>query len=149
MTDKEKKKILEISKRIGYKVGTYCNDEEVEVFEKLLKDYKYKNNLIEKQQEEIENLKNRIKHQDKEMTKAVDYTFELNKEIEKQDKIIDELAFVVSQMETGIKTIIIQEQKKYCEFIKSDEDCCWKTDKACTDCIKEYFKNKVNSSEQN
>ena len=48
MTDEEK--IFEISKRIGYKVGTYCNAEEVEVFEKLLKDYKYKNNLIEKQQ---------------------------------------------------------------------------------------------------
>ena len=53
MTDEEK--IFEISKRIGYKVGTYCNDEEVEVFEKLLKDYKYKNNLVEKQQKEIEN----------------------------------------------------------------------------------------------
>ena len=64
MTDEEKKKFFEISKRIGYKVGTYCNDEEVEVFEKLLKDYKYKNNLIEKQQAELK----------------------------KKDKIIDEMA---------------------------------------------------------
>ena len=54
MTDEER--IFEISKRIGYKVGTYCNDEEVEVFEKLLKDYKYKNNLIEKQDKIIDEM---------------------------------------------------------------------------------------------
>ena len=50
----EKKKILEISKGIGYKVGTYCNDEEIEVFEKFLEDYKYKSNLIEKQDKIID-----------------------------------------------------------------------------------------------
>lgn len=53
MTEEEKKAIFEISKRIGYKVGTYCNEEEIEVFEKLLEDYKYKNNLIGLQQKEI------------------------------------------------------------------------------------------------
>lgn len=60
MTDEEKERFLEISKRIGYKVGTYCNDEEIEVFKKFLEDYKYKNNLIEKQQEEIEKKDKRI-----------------------------------------------------------------------------------------
>ena len=135
MTDKEKKKILEISKRIGYKVGIYCNDEEVEVFEQLLKDYKYKNNLIEKQQAEIENLKNRIKHQDKEMTKAVDYTFELNKEIEKKDKIIDEMA---KYWQSGLSYC------EDCDRIIEDYDS-----QRCETCIKEYFKKKVNSSEQN
>lgn len=56
-------------------------------------------NLIQRQQEENiklkqenENLKNREKHQSKEIKKAVDYTFELNVEIEKKDKTIDAMA---------------------------------------------------------
>lgn len=32
-----------------------------------------------------------------------------------------------------------QLEKNYCEFINSDKDCCWKTDKSCKDCIFEYF----------
>ncbi len=64
MSEEEKETLFETSKRIGYKVGIYCNEEEIEIFEKLLEDYKYKNNLIQKQQEELE----------------------------KKDKIIDEMA---------------------------------------------------------
>lgn len=82
-------------------------------------------NLIQTQQAEIENLKNRIKHQDKEMTKAVDYTFELNKEIEKKDKIIDEMANRIYAMDFRS------------EYGSTRNE------------VKEYFKKKVNSSEQN
>lgn len=40
----------------------------------------------------IEHLKNLNEHQSKEITKAVNYTFELNKEIEIKDKMIYKLA---------------------------------------------------------
>lgn len=44
----------------------------------------------ERLKQENETLKNREKHQSKEIKKAVDYTFELNAEIEKKDKMIQE-----------------------------------------------------------
>lgn len=53
----EEEKIFEVAKKIGYIVGIHCNDEEIEIFNKFLEDYKDKNNLIEKQQKEIEELK--------------------------------------------------------------------------------------------
>jgi hypothetical protein len=116
MTDEEKKRFFEISKRIGYKVGTYCNDEEIEVFEKILEDYKYKNNLIEKQQEEIE----------------------------KKDKIIDEMANKLHKL-----ALYYDDEGTYCEM---KNEICDELDnlnhvedihKHCTSCIKEYFINKV------
>lgn len=64
-------------------------------------------------------------------------------DIEKQkDKLINEMANTMSAICTGIVTIREQFEKQYCEFITSDEDCCWKTDKSCADCIKEYFEER-------
>ena len=57
-------------------------------------------------------------------------------ELEKKDKVIDEMSKYVNS------PLRIPEEK-YCELYHSDEDCCWKTDKDCKDCIKEYFTNKV------
>ena len=54
--------------------------------------------LIKEQQgqwEEIEGLKNINKNQSKDIKKAVDYTFELNKELERKDKQIDLMAKLV------------------------------------------------------
>ena len=54
--------------------------------------------LIKEQQgqwEEIEGLKNINKNQSKDIKKAVDYTFELNKELERKDKQIDLMAELV------------------------------------------------------
>ena len=48
-------------------------------------------NLIEKQQRIIEEQKSRCSHLGRDAQKAVDYTFELNKEIEKKDKMIDKI----------------------------------------------------------
>ena len=62
--------------------------------------------------------------------------------IDERDKIIDEMANTMSAICTGIVTIREQFEKQYCEFITSDEDCCWKTDKSCADCIKEYFEER-------
>lgn len=58
-------------------------------------------------------------------------------------KIIDLMAETISFIDIDIKTIQRQIKEQYCDYIKSDVDCCWKTDKNCTDCIKEYFENKA------
>lgn len=64
-------------------------------------------------------------------------------ELDKKDKAIDGMSMTMSALCTGLTVVREQFEKQYCEFIKSDEDCCWKTDKECADCIKEYFYNKV------
>lgn len=61
--------------------------------------------------------------------------------INNQNKIIDLMAETISFID--IRTMQRQIKEQYCDYIKSDVDCCWKTDKNCTDCIKEYFKNKA------
>ena len=65
------------------------------------------------------------------------------KELKKKDKTINEMARKISELCTGLPVIIKQFQKEYCEFFTSDEDCCWKTNIECDDCIKKYFERKV------
>lgn len=57
-------------------------------------------NLIQTLLTKIERLNNLNSHQDKGIKKAVDYTFELNAELEKKDKIIDEMAEVICRLDT-------------------------------------------------
>ena len=52
------------------------------------------------------------------------------------------MAETLSAVMTDIPTIKKQFEEQYCDFIKSEEDCCWKTDKECKDCIKQYFERK-------
>lgn len=61
------------------------------------------------------------------------------KELDKKDKIIDLMATTLSAICTGLSTVRVQFEKEYCEFMNCDEDCCWKTDTSCKDCIKQYF----------
>lgn len=105
-------------------------------YKRILKENKEKNNRINQ-------LENMNKFQSKDIKEAVDYTFELNKEIEFRDKQIDLMAEMISIYDLDIPTLQKQQKEKYCEFIRSDEDCCWKTDKTCADCIKHYFENKA------
>ena len=65
---------------------------------------------------------------------------ELNQKLRKQ---IDLMADTLSAICTGLSSIREQFEKSYCEFINSDEDCCWKTDMTCKDCIKQYFERKL------
>ena len=65
---------------------------------------------------------------------------ELNQKLRKQ---IDLMADTLSAICTGLSSIREQFEKSYCEFINSDEDCCWKTDMTCKDCIKQYFERKA------
>ncbi len=86
-------------------------------------------NLTEKQNKKIENLENLNKHQSKDIKKAVDYTFELNKELEIKDKMIDELIPRV--------VLTIKENEEVLEMQSKS------VNKSFIDCIKKYFRKKV------
>lgn len=87
-------------------------------------------NLIKSQQKKIEHLENINKHQSKDIKKAVDYTFELNEELEKKDKIIDEMSMYFG---SGLSMC------EDCEKCFESEDIY----KCCQECIKQYFEKKV------
>lgn len=92
-------------------------------------------NLIEKQQRIIEEQKSRCSHLGRDAQKAVDYTFELNKEIEKKDKIIELMSKYIAKFDI---------EEDICN--KIENNCCdyaGQNGKLCNDCIKEYFKKKV------
>ena len=83
--------------------------------------------LIKEQKEEIDGLKNINKNQSKDIKKAVDYTFELNKQLKQKDKQIDLMA-------------------KYIDKIDVSEDFCegrTMCDEDCENCIKQYFADLV------
>ena len=65
--------------------------------------------LIKENQKEIEGLKNINRNQSKDIKKAVDYTFELNKELDKKDKQIDLMARAFKQ--DDVRTV--EELKQY------------------------------------
>ncbi len=87
-------------------------------------------NLIKEQQAKIERVNNLNGHQSKEIKKAVDYTFELNAELEKKDKIIDLAVEKLSE-----------EYKSYEPCVLDSNNC--KGHDNCKECIKQYFEKKV------
>ena len=93
-------------------------------------------NLITKLRQENEELTTALSKQSKDIG---NYLVEL----QQKDKQINMLTSKLSDVCTGIDVIREQFKKEYCEFINSDEDCCWKTDKNCQDCIKQYFERKT------
>ena len=126
LIERQQKEIKE-----AYWKGYTARDTEAQ---NICKSCKYRTKEIKDLQTEIERQKDMYRHLSRDSKKAVDYTFELNKEIEKQDKIIDEMA-------------------KYIAGLEIEEDICVKTGRLdecdsmaygeCENCIKEYFKKKV------
>lgn len=64
----------------------------LEQLEQLQNDIETVLNLLEKKDKKIEHLEKLNKFQSKDIKEAVDYTFELNKELEKKEAIINEMA---------------------------------------------------------
>lgn len=89
MTEKEAQKVLDELNTVRIEV---LNDKAKRLFEAIMliadERDKYKNEVIEKDNR-IKQLENMNKFQSKDIKETVDYTFELNKEIELKDKIID------------------------------------------------------------
>ena len=140
MTDEEKKAIENVKKQLeGIKKANECGlatknefKEDIESIETVL-------NLIQKQQAELEEWKIEYNH-------WCQLAIDRKKELEKKDKEIDEMAETLSAVCTGISAVREQFEKCYCEFINTDKDCCWKTDKSCKDCIIEYFEKKARNN---
>ncbi len=127
MSEEEKKAISDLS----YIIVTDIYDNEVSIDKtKVINEYNHSVgvvlNLIQKQQKEIEHLKELNKHQSNDITRAVNYTFELNKEIEKKDKIIDEMAETLRYY-NGVEQI-----QEFCI------DICEKKKCNIEDCKKKY-----------
>lgn len=83
---------------------------------------------------DVDFLLNRIEHQSKEITKAVNYTFELNKEIEIKDKMIEEMSKYIE--ESGI-------MHKSVKVYSNDKNSPSTIAQATREEIKEYFRKKV------
>lgn len=99
--------------------------------------------MLENQKERIDYLMRSIERKEQSLIEEHEENIECYTMIEKKDKIIDLMAEMISIYDLDIPTLQKQQKEKYCEFIRSDEDCCWKTDKTCADCIKQYFENEA------
>lgn len=103
-------------------------EEYQEAMKLVLSTLKEKNNRIN----QLENIN---KFQSKDIKEAVDYTFELNKEIEFRDKQIDLMSETINNHDID---------EDICKQMGQKEDCNEFEDKErCKDCIKHYFENKV------
>lgn len=89
---------------------------------------------LKKKDQTIKRLESINKFQSKDITKAVDYTFELNAELEKKDKII-ELMTEELRYQNGM-----QQDYMFCIDMCDGKSC----DKEnCKERIKQYFEKKV------
>jgi len=102
-------------------------------------DLTQQNKELRKENEELKNkinqLENMNEFQSKDIEKAVDYTFELNKEIEIKDQIIDLMSEMLNNHDID---------EDICKQMGQKENCNEFTDKEnCKNCIKQYFENKL------
>ena len=115
-----KKHIKYFEEQIKFIEATDCDyyDEELELYQNRVKQFNTVLSMLKEKDNRINQLENMNKFQSKDIKKIVDYTFELNKEIEQQDKIIDLMS---EQLTTPI------------------HDKKW---------IKKYYENKVNGGNE-
>lgn len=95
------------------------------------------------QQAELEKKEHKYRDLELKYEQNLKFLKHFRKELNKKDKMIDEMSKIINIMMTDIKVVKSQFEKEYCDFINSNEECCWKTDSDCTDCIKKYFERKV------
>ena len=130
MTNEQAQKVLDEMQGVRPEM---LNGEAKKLFEAIMliadERDEYKDEVIKKDNR-IKQLENMNKFQSKDIKEAVDYTFELNKEIELKDKIIDLMAERVLLTEEEWKEI---KEKNIYNVIKKD------THKL----IKQYFENKA------
>lgn len=114
------------------------NREAKRLFEAIIKIADIKDKLFEENKElknKINQLENMNEFQSKDIEKAVDYTFELNKEIEIKDQIIDLMSEMLNNHDID---------EDICKQMGQKENCNEFTDKEnCKNCIKQYFENKL------
>lgn len=90
-----------------------------------------KNKVIEKDNR-IKQLENMNKFQSKDIKEAVDYTFELNKEIEEKDKIIQHMSKYILSLDID---------KDICMKNTTNTELCNEDNSNCVECIIKHFSN--------
>lgn len=126
MSEDEKEAIKYFENKIEATKGKYLYDfikKEIQPIAIIL-------NLIEDQQNKIEKLKNQNKLASEEHGKRFD---EFEVAIENKEKIIDEMAGYIATLDIE-EDICSKTENEHCDKMNFGE---------CEDCIKEYFKNKV------
>lgn len=135
MTNEEAQKVLDELQGVRPEV---LNGEAKRLFEAIMKIADERDELKNKVREKdnrIKQLENMNKFQSKDIKEAVNYTFELNKEIELKDKIIDLMANHIATSDSDL-----------CEYLDITTKCKYyagDNGKTCDNCIKQYFENKA------
>jgi len=143
MSEEEKKAIEYIEDEIYSIEGLEI--QEITFYSKAIEDIKAILNLVQKQQKEKEKLKKhnkellrKLRNRVKEVKKLTKYSLykkefaKLNREIEKKDKIIDEM---LEEYEYNARIKI----KNFCDEEMRKNTCI----QDCRICIKQYFEKKV------
>lgn len=135
MTNEEAQKVLDELQGVRPEV---LNGEAKRLFEAIMKiadERDELNNEVREKDNRIKQLENMNKFQSKDIKEAVDYTFELNKEIELKDKILDLMANHIATSDSNL-----------CEYLDMTTKCKYyagENGKTCDECIKQYFENKA------
>ena len=138
MTNEQREAIEICKKKIIEPFYDFPNPTSIELKDTDVRAIEIALSLIKEQQgqwEEIEGLKNINKNQSKDIKKAVDYTFELNKELERKDKQIDLMAECIESLDNCKSSMCDKFNKNCIVAIKRSE--------ICLPCIKQYFERKV------
>lgn len=132
MTEKEAQKVLDELQEVR---PEKLNNEAKEIFEAIMKIAderdELKNKVIEKDNR-IKQLENMNKFQSKDIKEAVDYTFELNKEIEEKDKIIQNMSKYILSLDID---------KDICMKNTTNTELCNEDNSNCVECIIKHFSN--------
>ena len=139
MTNEQAQKVLNELQGVRPEV---LNGEAKRLFEAIMKIADERDELKNKVREKdnrIKQLENMNKFQSKDIKEAVDYTFELNKEIELKDKIIDLIANHIATNDSNL-----------CQYLDMTTKCKYyagENGKTCDECVKQYFENKAKEVE--
>lgn len=132
MTNEQAQKVLDELQGVR---PEKLNGEAKRLFEAIMKIAderdEYKNEVIEKDNR-IKQLENMNKFQSKDIKEAVDYTFELNKEIEEKDRTIQNMSKYILSLDID---------KDICMKNTTNTELCNEDNSNCIECIKKHFSN--------
>lgn len=159
MTDEEAIEMLKEFKKNGYSILYMEYGDRITTNFKLEQAIETILSLVQKQKLQIEDLEKSVEeiyddYQDIGKT-MFEYAEEIEKKdkrlhrqfklLNKKDKMIEEAINIIAALDTDLTVIREQFKKEYCEFLSSEEDCCWKGND-CTVCIKKYLEKKARKS---
>ena len=149
-----KKHIKYFEEQIKFIEATDCDyyDEELELYQNRVKQFKTVLSMLEEKDKEIDKLKKhnddllrKLRNRVKEVKKLKKYSLykeefsRLNQQLQSKDKIIDLMANHIATSDSDL-----------CEYLDITNKCKYyagDNGKTCDSCIKQYFENKAKESE--